>query len=87
MPRHISEIAADFDALKARDFGYTNVESDGWERLYRLCEEMRELNDAVTCAPVMSDTMERLDEVELGTPGRFCPCVGIMAWRVRSFAR
>jgi hypothetical protein len=69
MSRNINEIAADFDALTDRDFDYANVESAGWERLDRLCDEMRELNDAATCAPVMFQTMERLDGVELGTPG------------------
>ena len=69
MARNINEIAANFDALTARDFNYANAESSGWERLDRLCDEMRELNDAATCAPVMFHTMERLDEVELGTPG------------------
>lgn len=69
MPRHIDEIAADFDALEASDFDYRNAQAAGWERLEFLCEEMRELNDVALCAPVMFRTMERLDEVELGTPG------------------
>jgi hypothetical protein len=69
MPRHIAEIAADFDALTARDFDYTNAGARGWERLDELCDEMRKVNDAATCAPVMFRTMERLDGVELGTPG------------------
>ena len=69
MPRHVSEIAADFDALAARDFDYANVGARGLERLDELCEEMREVNDPATCAPVMFRTMERLDGVDLGTPG------------------
>ena len=69
MPRSVSQIAADFDALAAIDFDYSNVEADSWEKLDRLCDEMRELNDASVCAPIMFRTMERLDNVELGTPG------------------
>jgi hypothetical protein len=69
MPRHINQIAADFDALTARDFDYANIDSTGREQLYRLCDEMSELKDASTCAPLMFHTMERLDDVELGTPG------------------
>jgi hypothetical protein len=69
MPRSVSQIAADFDALAAIDFDYSNVEADGWAKLDRLCDEMRGLNDAVACAPIMFRTMERLDNVELGTPG------------------
>jgi hypothetical protein len=68
-PVSVSQIAADFDALAAVDFDYSNVEANGWAELDRLCEEMIELNDASTGAPVMFLTMERLDNVELGTPG------------------
>jgi hypothetical protein len=69
MPRHFDQIAADLDALTARDFDYANLGSAGCDRLYHLCDEMREINDASTCAPVMFHTMERLDDIELGTPG------------------
>src|SRR5262249_34601243 len=69
MPRHVAEIAADFDALTAHDFDYGNAGATGWERLDELCDEMREINDPAACAPVMLRTMERLDSVELGTPG------------------
>ena len=64
MPRSVSQIAADFDALAAIDFD----EADGWAKLDRLCDEMRELNDAAACAPIMFRTMEHLDNVDLGTP-------------------
>jgi hypothetical protein len=69
MPRSVSQIAADFDALVSIDFDYSDVEADGWGKLDRLCDEMRELSDAAACAPIMLRTMERLDNVELGTPG------------------
>jgi hypothetical protein len=75
----VSEIATDFDCLAAIDFDYSNVEANGWARLNSLCDELRELNDASACAPIMFRTMERLDNVELGTPG---PLVHTLeAWR------
>jgi hypothetical protein len=69
MPRHLAEIAADFDALAARDFDYANPGARGLERLDELCDEMRVINDPAICAPVMFRTMERLDGIDLGTPG------------------
>jgi hypothetical protein len=79
MPRQVAEIAADFDALTARDFDYANPGARGWEQLDELCDEMRAVNDPATCAPVMFRTMERLDGVELGTPGPFVHT--LEAWR------
>jgi hypothetical protein len=84
MPRHINQIAADFDALTPGDFEYAHAKANGWERLLLLCDEMRELNDAPACAPVMFRTMERLDDVELGNarpPGSYA---GVLARRVRT---
>jgi hypothetical protein len=69
MRRSLQEIAADFAALLAIDFDDVNATARGWERLNELCEEMRAVNDAATCAPVLFHTMERLDGVDLGTPG------------------
>ena len=69
MTRSVGEIAADFDALTAHDFDYANAQARGWERLDELCDEMRAVNDPVVCAPVLFRTMERLDGVDLGTPG------------------
>lgn len=69
MSQNIAEIAANFDALTAHDFDYANTGARGWERLDELCDEMRAINAPALCAPVMFRTMERLDGVELGTPG------------------
>ena len=68
MTRYVAEIAADFDALTTADFDFAPGTS-GWERLAALCDEMRAVNDPVECAPVMFHTIERLDGVNLGTPG------------------
>jgi hypothetical protein len=69
MPRQLGEIAVDFDALSADDFDYPKPGARGLERLYELCQEMRALNDPAACAPILFRTIERLDGVELGTPG------------------
>lgn len=69
MPRPFAEIVADFDVLTARDFDYAVAGARGWERLDELCDELRAVNDPAACAPVMFRFMERLDGVELGTPG------------------
>jgi hypothetical protein len=69
MPRGFDEIAADFDALTAHDFDYASAAPDGRERLDRLCDEVRAVNDVALHAPVLFRTMERLDGVDLGTPG------------------
>jgi hypothetical protein len=69
MTRSVDEIAADFDALTAHDFNYANTHAKGWERLDELCDEVRAVNNPAVCAPVLFRTMERLDGVELGTPG------------------
>jgi len=69
MPRSIAEIAADFDALTARDFEYAYPSARGWERLGELCDEMLIVNDPAACGPVIFRTMERLDGVQIGTPG------------------
>src|SRR5262245_61508811 len=81
MPRMVTEIAADLDALAARDFDYSNTGARGWERLDELCDELREVNDPAVCAPVIFRTMERLEGVNLGTPG---PLVHTLeTWRGR----
>ncbi|MFL5331386.1 MAG: hypothetical protein ACJ8C4_21060 [Gemmataceae bacterium] len=69
MNRHVTEIAAELDALTPHDFDYTNAGAKGRERLDALCEEMRSAEDPSTFAPVIFRTMERMDGVELGTPG------------------
>jgi len=69
MPRRLSDIAADLAVLTAHDFDYANTSAHGWERLDALCDEIRAVNDPSACAPLLLGTMERLDGVDLGTPG------------------
>lgn len=81
MTRSVGEIALDFDALTARDFDCENASARGLERLLELCDELRAVNDPAACAPVLFRTMERLDGLELGTPG---PLVHTLeSWRGR----
>ena len=81
MSRSVADIAVDFDALTARDFDDAVAGARGWEQLDELCDELKAVNDPAVCAPVMFRTMERLDGVELGTPG---PLVhALETWRGR----
>ncbi len=69
MARRVNLILADLIRLTARDFQHSSEGSDGWERLAAICDEIREFGDVEVFAPAMFDVMERLDDVELGTPG------------------
>lgn len=79
MSRSVEQVTADFDALTAHDFDDDNPVAKGLTRLYELCDEMLAVNHPATCAPVLFRTLERLDAVELGTPG---PIVhALESWR------
>jgi hypothetical protein len=69
MGRSLTEIAADLDSLTPHDFDPMNVESDGDDRLRAVCKELAERDDAAQWAPLLYSLMERLDEVDLGSPG------------------
>ena len=81
MTRRIEEIAADLDSLTFRDFDYASTGANGWERLAQLCDELRAIDDPTVCAPVIFQTMERLDDADFGAPG---PLVHTLeTWRGR----
>ena len=69
MHRPLPEIAADLASLSASDFDYANTEARGWEHLHALCNEIRAINDPSAAAPLLFGIMERLDGVDLGSPG------------------
>ena len=69
MTRSVAEIAADLGALTARDFDFDDVDARGQERLVELCDELLALDDPAAGAPVLFDTLERLDGADLGAPG------------------
>lgn len=56
-------------ALSADDFDYDNPEAVGWEHLQSICEELKDRGTVMDCADDMFDLMERLDDVDLGSPG------------------
>ena len=88
MPRAIEEIAADFDSLTERDFEYTGIDPADWDRLDRLCDEMRALNAPDLAAPVLFRTMERLDDVDgLGSPGPLVHTLETWPGRYERFLR
>ncbi len=69
MTRDIDRVAADFDLLVASDFDSANPNASGWDRLRKLCDELLAIDQPAICAQVAFRTMERLDGVDLGTPG------------------
>jgi hypothetical protein len=78
MSRDLADIAADLDSLAGPDFDPMNVGSSGDERLLAICIELGERDDAEWWAPLLYSFMERLDEVDLGSPG---PIVHLLeAW-------
>jgi hypothetical protein len=59
----------DFDALGPADFDDMNEDADGMDRLYALCDELADRDDPENWMPLLFALMERLDEVDLGSPG------------------
>jgi hypothetical protein len=69
MGRPLDEIVADLDALDDDDFKY--FESPGGERLYDLCQELRDVPDTQTGAVITTllAFAERCPDGSLGGPG------------------
>jgi hypothetical protein len=73
------EIIAGFRALQASDFDFKNINARGWERLKELTDALTSIPDAEKAIPEMFSVMERLPDVDLGSPG---PLVHTMErWR------
>jgi hypothetical protein len=66
MPRTFEQIIADFVALQPSDF---DNEAAGVHRLYGLTDELMALPEPERAIPAMFDVMERMPDVEMGTPG------------------
>ncbi|MFI6940223.1 hypothetical protein ACIBI4_13190 [Streptomyces sp. NPDC050418] len=66
--REFAETADEINSLTALDFDPANVDADGEERLYTLCEELYRFGPGLA-APLMFALMERLDGADLGDPG------------------
>ena len=70
MPRSRSEIAAEFNALANADFE-GDKHAHGFGRLAELCDEVRSTNDPTFWIPFLFQSMERLAEADIGSPGPF----------------
>lgn len=66
MPRTFDQILADFAALKPSDF---DNEAAGVDMLYGLTDELMALPQPERAIPAMFGVMERMPDVEMGTPG------------------
>jgi hypothetical protein len=55
--------------LGAQDFAYDNPTANGLEELWTICEELRGRSAVMEVADDIFDLMERLDDVDLGSPG------------------
>lgn len=56
-------------ALAASDFAFDNPNASGGDQLWSICEELQEQDDVLVYADDMFGLMERLDGVDLGSPG------------------
>jgi hypothetical protein len=65
----LAAIREALEALRPEDFDDMNEASDGSERLNGLCRELAERDDPDSWMPLLFALMERLDEVDLGSPG------------------
>jgi hypothetical protein len=65
----IQQLIDGFRGLSASDFDLNDVNSDGMDRLYKLTDAVMELSSPESAIPEMFRLMERLPDVELGSPG------------------
>jgi hypothetical protein len=56
-------------SLSRTDFAYDNPRSTGWGELASACAEIQDQGAVLAGADDMFDLMERLDDVDLGSPG------------------
>jgi len=66
MPRTFDQVLADFAALRTSDF---DNEAAGVCRLYGLTEELMALPGPERAIPALFNVMERMPDVEMGSPG------------------
>lgn len=69
MPRSIQEIKAALATLTEFDFDLSNEDSNGMGQLYRLMDELRNLDQSSEVAETILEFIERLGECDLGSPG------------------
>ncbi|MEN3308589.1 MAG: hypothetical protein V7603_4791 [Micromonosporaceae bacterium] len=76
----LTELAAQLDSLHAADFDDMNPTADGPERLQAVCDELAERDDPERWAPLLFSLLERLDSVDLGSPGPAVHTLEGRAW-------
>jgi hypothetical protein len=81
MPRTFEQIIVDFAALQPSDF---DNEAAGVHRLYGLTDELMALPQPERAIPAMFDVMERMPDVEMGTPGPLVHTMEQMCGRYES---
>jgi len=65
----LQQIVSGFRRLSPSDFDLNNVNSDGIERLRELADAVQRLPAPEAAIPEMFGLMERMPDVELGSPG------------------
>jgi len=65
----IDQVISGFQRLSASDFDLNDVNSDGMERLEELTSAVRIMPSPERAVPEMFRVMERMPDVELGSPG------------------
>ena len=63
------QIIAGFRSLSARDFDLQDINARGYERLAELTEALKKADAAEKAVPELFGLMERLPDVNLGSPG------------------
>ena len=65
----LQQIIDGFRRLSPPDFDLNDVNSDGMERLYELTDAVRQMPMPELAVPEMFGVMERMPDVDLGSPG------------------
>jgi hypothetical protein len=65
----VAEIGRALEELGPRDFDDANENADGVDRLYLMCDELSHRDDPERWMPLLFAFMERLGDVDLGSPG------------------
>jgi len=65
----LAEIGQALDELGPRDFDDANENADGMDRVYLVCDELSRRDDPELWMPLLFALMERLGDLDLGSPG------------------
>jgi hypothetical protein len=65
----LAEIGQALDELGPRDFDDANENTNGMDRVYLVCDELSQRDDPERWMPLLFSLMERLGDLDLGSPG------------------